>query len=258
LNQWLTIAANLLAKAKTRCTLQITKYPMQSFVRDFLLSFCPAKIRQAWRPSSQLTVLRTAMWSGAAQLALTTLLLIVQFKHYFIARSQQIAPHMDGVNSTGEAVVTVFVVFEFLFRPLSFFLLYLAFEGAVRFIGSLITAEIVPSLLVVLFFKLSASTSRSINRQRIGAPVEDAVERLPDNRIRISSAAVKAGWNSSVTIGVDGEWFEVEREEHDQPPRPHVYFLRPPLPGKILRGYQEYHIAPMETAAMKTRDTRVT
>jgi hypothetical protein len=96
---------------------------------------------------------------GAAQLVLTTLVLIVQFKHYFIARSQQMAPHMDGVNSTGEAVVTILVVLEFLFHPLSFFLLYLAFEGAVRFIGSLVTAEIVPSLLVFLFFKLSSNVT---------------------------------------------------------------------------------------------------
>ena len=225
---------------------------MQSFFRDFLLSFCPAKVRQTWRPSSQLTVLHAAMWGGGAQLALTTLLLIVQFKHYFIARAQQIAPHMAGVNSTGEALINIFIVFEFLFHPLPFFLLYLAFEGAIRFIGSLITAEIVPSLLVVLFFKLSASMSRSISRQRMGAPVEDAVERLPDNRIRIASAAVKAGWNSSITIGIDGEWFEVEREEHAQPPRPHVYFLRPAPPGKILRGYQQYHAAPQETVPMNT------
>jgi hypothetical protein len=161
---------------------------------------------------------------------------------------------MNGVNSTGEAVVTVLVVFEFLFHPLSFFLLYLAFEGAVRFIGSLITAEIVPSLLVLAFFKLSNSISRSIRRQRMGPPVEDAVERLPGDRLRISSATVKAGWSSSITIGINGRWFEVEREEHAQPPRPYVYFLRPAPPGKILRGYQEYHAALPETIAMKTPD----
>jgi hypothetical protein len=177
---------------------------MQSILRDFLLSFCPAKVRQAWRPGSQLTVLRAAMWSGAAQLVLTTLVLVAQFENYFTARSQQIAPHMDGVNSTGNAVITVLVVLEYLFRPLALLLLYIALEGAVRLIGSLITSEVVPSLFAFLFFKLSASTSRSISRQRMGPPVADAVERLPDTRIRIASAAVKAGWNSSVTIGIDG------------------------------------------------------
>jgi len=39
---------------------------------------------------------------------------------------------MDGVNSTGEAVVTVLFAIEFLFHPLSFLLLYVALEGAVR------------------------------------------------------------------------------------------------------------------------------
>jgi hypothetical protein len=165
---------------------------------------------------------------------------------------------MDGMNSTGEAVVTILVMFEFLFHPLSFFLLYLAFEGAVRFIGSLVTAEIVPSLLILAFFKLSDSISRSITRQRIGPPLEDAVERLPGDRIRISSAEPKSGWNSSVTIGIDGQWFEVEREEHAQPPRPYIYFLRPAPPGKILRGYQEYHATPMETAGMKMPDADLT
>ena len=109
------------------------------------------------------------MWSGAAQVLLITLVLIGQSKQYFIARSQQIAPHMDGVNSVREAAVTVLIVLESLFHPLSLFLLYLAFEGAVRFIGSLVTSEVVPSLLVFLWFKLSASTSQVIS-DNAGAP----------------------------------------------------------------------------------------
>ncbi len=150
---------------------------------------------------------------------------------------------MGGVNSTGEAVVTVLVVLEFLFHPLSVFLLYVALEGAVRFIGSLITVEIVPSLLVLLLFKLSDSTSGSVKRRRHGAAVADAVEHLPDSRIRIAAATPKSGWNSSVTIGINGRWFEVECEEQAQPPRPYVYVLRPSPTGKILRGYQAYDIA---------------
>jgi len=227
---------------------------MQSILRDFLLSFCPAKVRQAWRPSSQLTVLRSAMCSGAAQFLITTLILVGQFKNYFIARSQQMAPHMDGVNSTGVAVVTALVVLEFLFQPLSFFLLYLALEGAMRFLGSLVTAEIVPNLLVFLFFKLSDLMSRSIKRRRQGPAVADAVEWLPNDRIRIASASAKAGWTSSITIGIDGKWFEIEREEHSQPPRSCVYVLRPAPPGKILRGYQEYEAAAPQVVETNTPD----
>lgn len=231
---------------------------MQSILRDFLLSFCPAKVRQTWRPSSQLTVLRAATLGGAAESLLAASVLIVQFKHYFIARSQQMTPHMGGVNSTEEAVITVLVVFEFLFRPLPFFLVYVAMEGAIRFIGSLVTAEIVPSFLVFLFFKLADSASRSISRRREGPPVADAIERCPDGRIRIVSAIPKPGWNSSVTIGINGRWFEVEREEHAQPPRPYVYVLRSAPPGKVLRGYQVYSDAALETVAVKTPDADLT
>jgi len=213
---------------------------MQSFLRDFLLSFCPAKVRQTWRPGSQLTVLRCAMWGGAAQLLLMASALIVQFQHFFIARSHLFAPHMNGVNSTGEATITVLVALEFVFHPLPFFLLYLALEGVVRFVGAFITAEVVPSLLVFLFFKLSNATSKSIQGRRSGPPVADAMQRLPDGRVTIATASLKPGWNASITIGIGGQWFEVEREEQAMPPRPFVYVLRPAPTGKVLRGYQEY------------------
>ena len=198
------------------------------------------------------------MWGGAAQFLIITFALSSQFKHYFIARSQQMAPHMSGVSSTGEAVITVLVVLEFLFHPLSLFLLYVAIEGAVRFIGGLVTNEIVPSLLVLFAFKLFDLTTHSIRRRSQAPARADAVEWLLDGRVRISSAAPKDGWNSSVTIGIDDQWFEMEREEHTQPPRPYVYVLRPAPPGKILRGYQEYHAATPETPGTKTPDANLT
>jgi hypothetical protein len=224
---------------------------MPTILRDFLLSFCPAKVRQAWRPSSSLTVLRAAMWGGAAQFLLIALVLIVQLKVYFVAQSQQLAPRLQGSNETGQAIITVMVVLEFLLHPLSLILLYLAVEGAVRFIGGLVTDEAVPSLVVCLMFKISDSMSATLIRRRNGLPVADLLVRLPDNRIRIASATPKSGWNSSVTIGIDGQWFEVEREEQSKPPHLYVYLLRPVPPGKILRGYQEYPAA----GVLKARST---
>jgi len=141
---------------------------------------------------------------------------------------------------------------------LSFFLLYLALEGAVRFLGSLVTAEIVPSLLVFLFFKLSDLTSRSIRRQRQGPAAADAVEWLPNGLIRIASASAKAGWTSNITIGIDGKWFEIEREEHAQQPRPYIYVLRPAPPGKILRSYQEYEAVAPQAVETNSPDADLT
>jgi hypothetical protein len=103
--------------------------PHASFLRDFLLSFCPAGVRQVWRPHSELTALRSALWSGMAQFLLIALVLIFELKEYFIARSHQLAPHIAGSNETGQAIITVMVAIEFLFHPLSLLLLYLALEG---------------------------------------------------------------------------------------------------------------------------------
>lgn len=222
-----------------RGTLQPTT-SMPTLLRDFLLSFCPARIRQSWPPYSQLTALRAAIWSGAVQFLLIGLLLTNQFKDYFVARAHQFSPHLGGTNTTGQSIIVIMVAFEFLFRPLSLFLLYLAMEGGLRFLGGVIHAEIIPSLLVSLLFKISGSTSKFISRRSNGPPIADFLCRLPDHRIKIASAISKAGWNASVTIGIDGEWFELEREEQAGSPRAHVYFLRPAPPGKILRGYQEY------------------
>jgi len=211
---------------------------MHSILRDFLLSFCPAGIRRQRWPGSQVTVLRAATWGGLAQLLLAALFLIVRLKRHFVLRAQQFGPHMAGANETGQAIIAFIVFLDFLIHPLSLLLLYLAIEGFVRFAGGMIAGEIVPNLLVSLYFKTADSASR-----RRTPPVADIADRLPDGRIRISSASQKAGWNSSITIGIEGQWFEVESEEQAPPPRAFVYVLRPASPGKVLRGYQEYDAA---------------
>jgi len=226
---------------------------MYSILRDFLLSFCPAGTRLRHRPGSQLTVLRSATWGGLAQLLLAALFLIVRLKRHFVLRAQQFGPHMAGSNETGQAIVALIVFLDFLIHPLSLLLLYLAIEGLVRFAGGIITGETVPNLLVSLYFKTANSTSRSLARRRAAAPVADVADRLADGRIRISSASQKTGWNSSITVGIGGQWFEVESEEQAPPPRTFMYVLRPASPGKILRGYQEYDAASLD--ATKVADT---
>jgi hypothetical protein len=116
----------------------------------------------------------------------------------------------------------------------------------VRFAGGLITGEIVPNLLVSLYFKTTDSASRSLARRGSASPVADIADRLADGRIRICSASRKTGWNSSITVGIGGQWFEVESEEQASPPRTFVYILRPASPGKVLRGYQEYDAASVD------------
>jgi len=89
------------------------------------------------------------------------------------------------------------------------FLLYLPWK-ALFLLGGIITAETVPSCL---FF----SSSKYLIQPR--NPLADAATGPPWPIIERLATPIRlhlprsSGWNTSVTIGIDGQWFEVEREE---------------------------------------------
>lgn len=136
------------------------------------------------------------------------------------------------------------VLLEFLIHPLPALCLYLSVEGFVRFLAGLTAGEVVPSFPVVLVFKIKAFAGRLDRKKQEEPPVPDTLENLYDGCLRIASARAKANWNATITISVDGQWFEVECvEATGASPRIHVYYLRPAPLGKILRGYEEYDAA---------------
>ena len=216
------------------------KVKVLNLLRDLLLSYCPEAIRRKAPPSSSLVTLRASIWSGLAQQLLAGLALLLGFRPYFVWRAHSMATQIAGSNETGQTIAVVVIVFEYLLHPLSLLLLYLAIEGFIRFVGGLVTGEVVPSLAVSLFFQASSSFVRLRAHRTATPPVADLLEHLPEGRVRIASAEAKAQWNASLTIGLDGQWFEVEREETGNSLRPFVYILRPVPPGKILRRYEEY------------------
>jgi hypothetical protein len=129
------------------------------------------------------------------------------------------------------------------FHPLALLQLYLAAEGFIRFVGGVAASEVVPSLPVVLFFKIRKYLQERRIRRDLKPllSIPDSLERLFDGeRLRIKTSIAKTGWNASMTIGVDGEWYEVEREERGAFPQAYVYILRRAPAGKILRAYDQY------------------
>ena len=221
---------------------------MPRTLRDFLLSFCPATFRQAVRPESPQRTLHAATWGGLAQFFLAALVFIVQLKAYFIRRSHELAPYIAGKSEAVQTGTVIIVTLEYLLHPLASFSLYLAIEGLLRFIAGLVSGEVLPSFLVVLVLKARSFSRRLSDRRQKMDLVPDTVESLSDGRVRIASGIAKNNWNASITIGLRGQWFEVEGLEQGTPPRVYVYLLRPASPGKVLRGYEEYDLA----SALKT------
>lgn len=224
-----------------RC--KLNRKPMPSALRDFLLSFCPAAVQREFPPVLPQRTLRSATWGGLAQFFLASLALIIQLKAYFTYRAHQLAPQIAGTSDTVQAGATIVVLFEFLIHPLSALLLYLAIEGFIRFVAGLTVGEVLPCFLVLLAFKTKKFVEQLDQKKQNELLIPDTLESLPDGGLRIASARAKTNWNMSITIGMNGQWFEVEHAEHGASPRAYVYCLRPAPLGKILRGYEEYDAA---------------
>lgn len=219
---------------------------MREFLRDIVLSFCPAWIRSRYRPQSPETVIRSAMLTGILQALLCAWGVLVGYKSFLIVRTEQYGATLNRGNETTQAWFGgVFFVEYILFHPLALLLLYLALEGCIRFVGALCVSEVIPSLPVSVVFAISSrilSGRRDSEMERLRT-IPDAVHVLEDGCIRVASALSKPAWNASVTIEIQEKHYEVEREERGAAPRSHIYWLRPAPIGKILRGYERYDVS---------------
>lgn len=218
-------------------------------LRDIALSFCPAWVRKRYRPNSQVTVLRASILAGILQAILCSWWLFLGYRAFWYMRARQYGPILNRANETTQAWFGgIFWIEYILFHPLAQLLLYLAFEGLVRFAGGLCTQEVIPSLPVTLAFAVKTKLSKREERRELEQldSIPDTFEMLDGDRFRIASARPRPNWNAKMTIEIRGECYEVEQEEKGAPPRTHVYLLRRAPIGKIRRGYEQYSVPPIQ------------
>jgi len=219
---------------------------MFELLRDIALSFCSARTRSLHRPQSPLTVLRASILTGILQTLACSWWLVSGYKAFLLQRMEQYGHILNRANETTQAWFGgLFFVEYVLFHPLALLSLYLAMEGCIRFAGGLCVSEVIPSLPVVLVFAIKDRIGKRQEQRELErlASIPDAVDVLAGgDRFRIATAVAKPHWNPSLTIEIQGEWYEVEREERGTVPRAHVYLLRRAPAGKILRAYEKYDI----------------
>lgn len=213
-----------------------------SLVQDIGLSFCPASVRRRHPPASTERVLSIAKITGLLQALAFVALLVLSYAAFMRQRAHQFGAALERTSIQAQSGALVLFTLDFLIHPSSLLLLYLAVEGFVRFLGSIVFGTILPSLPVTLSFKL-----KNYLDTKPQAVIQDRFEHLEDGeRVLISSAHPKTGWNASITIDIDGQWYEIEKEEIGNLPLAHTYLLRPAPPGKVLRGYERYVPPPTE------------
>jgi hypothetical protein len=189
-------------------------------------------------------VLLAAIVTGSIQTFLFLKLFLAGYLSLVTLRAHQLEGPMQSANQATQTWFAAVLFVEYLlFHPLGLCCLYLAVEGFIRFAGGIAASEVVPSLPVVLAFKISGYVRGRRERRAVQhlAATPDSCEVLPDGEhLRIAAANPKPTWNASIIIGIEGECYEVEREERAAPPRKYVYILRRAPIGKAMRGYEEY------------------
>ncbi|HXB20774.1 MAG TPA: hypothetical protein VNV88_05285 [Candidatus Solibacter sp.] len=223
----------------------------RSLLRDIFLSFCPIAVRRSHPPESTERTLAAAKITGLLQALVFAVLSVFHYAAFMLLRAHQLGRVLGGAAEAVQGAAMILLTFDFLIHPGSLLLLYFLVEGVLRFLGGVFFEEIVPSLPVFVAFKI-------MSHRRAEAPTEipDTFENLQDGeRIRIASAHPKSGWNTTITIDIGGQWYEIEKEEIGTPPRAYIYLLRPAPAGKILRKYEQYMppVIPHGTAAEEIR-----
>ena len=215
---------------------------MSDLLRDCLLSFCPSSVRIVARPGSTARVTAFAIWTGLAQFLGFSLWLSLRYRTFILARLAQWAPHLVGTSETVQSTALIISTLEFLIYPASLVLLYFALEGLARFAAGLISAEVVPSLPVFVAFRVIEKRRQRLEARRLASLPADIVEFLTEGRIRIASARFRPAWKSTITIGIRGEFYEIENKEPGYPGRRFVFVLKPAAIGRALRAYEEYDL----------------
>src|SRR5947207_6956479 len=202
-------------------------------LRDILLSYCPLPLRRIHRPESTVRLQHLATITSLLQMLLFGALLMLSYKSFLALRARQF-PQLTSMHEAVQAQALFIFSLDFLLHPLTLILLYFVLEGCVRFFGGLVFSEIVPGFPAFAGYKISTAlrNRRQAKEQQRNA-VSDLVEWLADGRIRIASCIQKPTWNPSITIGIGGKWYELERQQQGPLPRPYTYVLRPAPPGKI-------------------------
>lgn len=216
---------------------------MRSLLRDIGLSYCPASVRTIHRVESTVRAVHIAIVSGLIQAVIFAVLSAIRYHDYLLMRATQWNPVLAGAGERVEMTAIIVVTLEYFLYPLSLLLLYFALEGIFRFCAGLCTADIVPTLPAFLWIKFTQWREQKKERQRRFL-LPDVVEITADGRVRIESCFPKPSWNSSITIGLQETWYEVEKAETapSPRPRPYIYWLRKAPTHKILRGYEEYEM----------------
>ena len=212
-----------------------------NFFRGIFYSFLPKAYWRAWRPSSTVDFVRSALISGLLECAISLCLLILGYLHFLAASTHQLQA-ASNANEGTQLYFLVLLSFEYIFHPLALTTLFLTAEGALRSWSAFFTDEVIPSLPIRLVVLIQEHRKAKRRSEQVGPDIPDLFERLAGEPVdlRVSARKPKNGWRVSIAIAVDEEFYEIVKVETVASARPFVYSLRKLPADAIIRGLCRY------------------
>jgi hypothetical protein len=139
----------------------------------------------------------------------------------------------------------IFMMAEFIFNPINAFLLYLFFEGLVRYWAVRISDQIVGTLPLYVISGIHGLIDKAKYRKYVGELVPD--KPVPGTGkdgydLKIYSCRAKLHWNPYIAIKFEGVYYQYFKEEYGAPPRRFIYYLRKQPVGNAAAVVDHYDI----------------
>jgi hypothetical protein len=139
----------------------------------------------------------------------------------------------------------IFLMINFIFRPLNMFILYLVIEGVVRAIAALVGHQVIGSLPLYAISGVHSLIDKKKYKGYIGELVRDHVVRGGEKQgydLKVYSCRPKLHWNPYMTIEFEDQFYQYFKEEHGAAPRRFIYFLRNSPTGRAVVVIDHYKI----------------
>lgn len=230
-------------KEREACSLRVLRLSFQerpttvwTYIAGPFLAFLPKRWRTGRFQNLSVNWERATLISGILEAIAAIVALVVWYSIFVTGVGPAIWKYFPWPYA-GEVGLLSFYM-----HPFTWVICYAGFEGAVRMLAGLISEE-TPGTLFLVLIDRAARFAQGKEWKSKPAPVRDKVDRHGlTGELRIASCKAKDHWKYPLTIRYEGEFFQVQGEEHFEAgrERPHVYRLKRLPDNEIIRGLEEY------------------
>jgi hypothetical protein len=218
-------------------------------LKDFLLATIFVLFPEHWRPAvfgcDANEWREAAVASGAVQIIISLSLYIAWFlysaahwAHLAVMAAVKAHPEMSVGSGTVGSLVFVLIHLH----PLTWILLYLAYEGIVRTLNARARMPVRATLPLRLIDRSIRYAKSREWREEPRLVRDEVTPGKGEWDLRIASCRRKTHWKYPLAISLQGEIFQIVGEEHGDAfgARPHVYFLRRLPANETIKGLEPY------------------